>query len=141
VIEAGLFMEHMPDQVFNESATHIITSFDSLVWKRLGVALCPRVLKYLVGMLSNGWVVRHDWFLDSVKSRVWLPLPDERYLIQGDAQFGPAPGTQHRRELRQKHVSQPFGSSYVYPFDVLGRKVMVKPNDISLLPCCAFDSH
>ena len=108
VIEAGLFMEHMPDQVFNKSATHIITSVDSLVWKRLGVALCPRVLKYLVGMLSNGWVVRHEWFLDSIEAKTWLPLPDERYLIQGDAQFGPAPGTQHRRELRQQHVSQPF---------------------------------
>lgn len=108
VIEAGLFMEHMPDQVFNESATHIITSVDSSVWKRLGVALCPRVLKYLVGMLSNGWVVRHEWFLDSIKARTWLPLPDERYLIQGDAQFGPAPGTQHRREIRQQHVRKSF---------------------------------
>ncbi|KAF9912846.1 hypothetical protein EC991_008712 [Linnemannia zychae] len=120
VIEAGLFMEHMPDQIFNESATHIITSIDPAVWKRLGVALCPRVLKYLVGMLSNGWIVRHEWFIDSIKSRVWLPLPNERYLVQGDAQFGPAPGTQRRRELRQRQSLKLFDSCRMFFYGEFG---------------------
>ncbi|KAF9144038.1 BRCA1-associated RING domain protein 1 [Mortierella sp. GBA39] len=138
VIEAGLFMEHMPDQVFNESATHIITSIDSLVWKRLGVALCPRVLKYLVGMLSNGWVVRHEWFLDSIKAKTWLPLPDERYLIQGDAQFGPAPGTQHRRELRQQHSLKLFDSCRMFfygEFGAAAQKSIKKQELLRLVQC------
>ncbi|KAG0288095.1 BRCA1-associated RING domain protein 1 [Linnemannia gamsii] len=138
VIEAGLFMEHMPDQVFNESATHIITSIDSLVWKRLGVALCPRVLKYLIGMLSNGWVVRHEWFLDSIKSRIWLPLPDERYLIQGDAQFGPAPGTHYRRELRQQHSLKLFDSCRMFFYGEFGtgaQKSIKKQELLRLVQC------
>ncbi|KAF8943597.1 BRCA1-associated RING domain protein 1 [Haplosporangium gracile] len=138
VIEAGLFMEHMPDQVFHESATHIITSVDPLVWKRLGVALCPRVLKYLVGMLSNGWVVRHEWFLDSIKSKIWLPLPDERYLIQGDAQFGPAPGTQHRRELRQQHSLKLFDSCRMFfygEFGTAAQKSIKKQELLRLVQC------
>ncbi|KAG0063765.1 BRCA1-associated RING domain protein 1 [Linnemannia elongata] len=138
VIEAGLFLEHMPDQVFNESATHIITSVDPLVWKRLGVALCPRVLKYLVGMLSNGWVVRHEWFLDSIKARAWLPLPDERYLIQGDAQFGPAPGTQRRRELRQQHSLKLFDSCRMFfygEFGAAAQKSIKKQELLRLVQC------
>ncbi|KAG0277749.1 hypothetical protein BGZ95_005415 [Linnemannia exigua] len=138
VIEAGLFMEHMPDQVFNESATHIITSIDSSVWKRLGVALCPRVLKYLVAMLSNGWVVRHEWFIDSIKSRMWLPLPNERYLIQGDAQFGPAPGTQHRRELRHQQSLKLFDSCRMFfygEFGTAAQKSIKKQELLRLVQC------
>ncbi|KAG0376055.1 hypothetical protein BGX24_008336 [Mortierella sp. AD032] len=138
VIEAGLFMDHMPDQVFNESATHIITSIDSSVWKRLGVALCPRVLKYLVALLSNGWVVRHEWFIDSIKSRMWLPLPNERYLIQGDAQFGPAPGTQHRRELRHQQSLKLFDSCRMFfygEFGTAAQKSIKKQELLRLVQC------
>ncbi|KAF9124450.1 BRCA1-associated RING domain protein 1 [Mortierella sp. 14UC] len=138
VIEAGLFMEHMPDQVFNESATHIITSIDPAVWKRLGVALCPRVLKYLVGMLSNGWIVRHEWFIDSIKSRMWLPLPNEMYLIQGDAQFGPAPGTHHRRKLRQQQSLKLFDSCRMFFYGEFGsaaQKSIKKQELLRLVQC------
>ncbi|KAF9105275.1 BRCA1-associated RING domain protein 1 [Mortierella sp. GBA35] len=138
VIEAGLFMEHMPDQVFNEAATHVITSVDSCAWKRFGVALCPRVLKYLVGMLSSAWIVRHEWFIDSIECRKWLPLPDERYLIQGDAQFGPAPGTQHRRELRMQQSLKLFGSCRMFfygEFGTAAQKSIKKQELLRLVQC------
>ncbi|KAF9923783.1 hypothetical protein FBU30_006171 [Linnemannia zychae] len=138
VIEAGLFMEHIPDQVFNESATHIITSIDSSIWKRFGVALCPRVLKYLVAMLSDGWIVRHEWFLDSIKARMWLPLPDVKYLIQGDAQFGPAPGTQYRRELRIQQSYKLFDSCKMFfygEFGTAAQKSIKKQELLRLVQC------
>ncbi|KAI8598172.1 hypothetical protein EDD21DRAFT_195413 [Dissophora ornata] len=108
VIEAGLLMEHIQDQPFSESTTHIITNVDPDVLKESGVGLCPRMLKYLYGMLSEPWIVRHEWFVDSTETATWLPLPQVDYAIQGDTQFGPAPGTQTRRDTRLRRVGWLF---------------------------------
>ncbi|KAF9100889.1 BRCA1-associated RING domain protein 1 [Mortierella sp. AM989] len=120
VIEAGLLMEHIQDQPFSKSTTHIITNADTNALKNEGVALCPRVLKYLHGMLSKPWIVRHDWFVDSIKAGAWLPLPQPKYLIQGDTQYGPAPGTQLRREIRLRRSMKLFNSCRMFFYGNFG---------------------
>ncbi|KAG0250096.1 hypothetical protein BG011_008652 [Mortierella polycephala] len=138
VINAGLFMEHIPDQVFNESATHVITSVDVGIQRRDNVGLCPRVLKYLVGMLTGAWIVRHEWFLDSIENRHWLPLPQARYLIQGDTQFGPSPGTQERRKYRLGKSLKLFDSCRMFfygEYGNSGQKSFKKHELLKLVQC------
>ncbi|KAF9182793.1 hypothetical protein BGZ51_004447 [Haplosporangium sp. Z 767] len=138
VINAGLFMEHIPDQIFNESATHVITSVDVGIQKRDNVGLCPRVLKYLVGMLTGAWIVRHEWFLDSIENRQWLPLPQARYLIQGDTQFGPSPGTQERRKYRLGKSLKLFDSCRMFfygEYGNSGQKSFKKHELLKLVQC------
>ncbi|KAF8972851.1 hypothetical protein BGZ46_010015 [Entomortierella lignicola] len=120
VIEAGLLMEHVQDQPFSESTTHIITNADSKYLEQEGVALCPRVLRYLHGMLSGSWILRHEWFVDSINAGVWLPLPQPKYMIQGDTQFGPAPGTQKRREIRCNKSMKLFSSCRMFFYGNFG---------------------
>ncbi|KAG0225684.1 BRCA1-associated RING domain protein 1 [Mortierella sp. GBA43] len=120
VIEAGLLMEHIQDQTFSVTTSHIITNADADASKRTGLWLCPRMLKYLHGMLSEPWIVRHEWFVDSIDAKAWLPLPDSNYLIQGDTQFGPAPGTQKRREIRSRKTLKLFASCRVFFYGSFG---------------------
>ncbi|KAG0203072.1 BRCA1-associated RING domain protein 1 [Mortierella sp. GBA30] len=138
VIEAGLFMEHIPDQVFNGSTTHVITNADVSLLERSGVALCPRALKYLVGMLTGAWIVRHGWFMDSIDAGIWLSLPDPKYLIQGDTQFGPAPGTQSRRIIRSHESLKLFDSCRMYFYGDFGghtQKSFKKQDLLRLVQC------
>ncbi|KAF9433886.1 BRCA1-associated RING domain protein 1 [Entomortierella beljakovae] len=114
VIDAGLEMAHVENEKFSDLTTHIITSADSNILKQDGVPLCPRVIKYLHGMLSNPWIVRHEWLEDSITARSWIPLPQSEYMIQGDTQFGPAPGTQKRREIRTKKSLKLFNSCRMF---------------------------
>lgn len=109
LVEAGLLMEHIPNQDSSDSCTHIVTSAEP--YARQGgshvLELCPRKLKYLFGLLSPAWIVRHEWFTDSIEQKRWLPLSvDSEYQIQGDTHFGPAPGTTARRQVRHKSVSR-----------------------------------
>ncbi|KAF9348354.1 BRCA1-associated RING domain protein 1 [Mortierella sp. AD094] len=120
VIGAGLLMEHIQDQPFSESTTHIITNADANVLKQEGVALCPRVLKYLHGMLSGPWILSHDWFVDSIDAGTWLPLPQPNYMIQGDTQYGPAPGTRIRREIRIRKSMKLFNSCRMFFYGNFG---------------------
>ncbi|KAF9586382.1 BRCA1-associated RING domain protein 1 [Lunasporangiospora selenospora] len=154
LIEAGLLMEHIPDKDFHESVTHIITSAERV--ERISAlssktndrdmngenmdeidhglwALCPRMQKYLFGMLSNTWIVRYEWFIDSIEAKTWLPLPNPRYLIQGDTQFGPAPGALFRRELRKRQNLRLFESCRVFfygDFKNLGQRSAFKKQDL-----------
>ncbi|KAF9165356.1 BRCA1-associated RING domain protein 1 [Mortierella sp. AD011] len=120
VIGAGLLMEHIQDQPFSQSTKHIITNADANILKQEGVALCPRVLKYLHGMLSGPWILSHDWFVDSIDAGVWLPLPQPKYMIQGDTQYGPAPGTQTRREIRVRKSMKLFNSCRMFFYGNFG---------------------
>ncbi|KAF9915244.1 BRCA1-associated RING domain protein 1 [Lobosporangium transversale] len=136
VIEAGLQMEHIQDQPFNESTTHIITNADQDTLNRDSTLLCPRVLKYLHGMLSSPWIVDHKWFLDSIEAKEWLQLPNSRYVIQGDLQFGPAPGTQTRREIRNRMSLKLFHSCRMFfygSFGSYGQKAFTRDELLKLV--------
>ncbi|KAF9359403.1 BRCA1-associated RING domain protein 1 [Mortierella sp. NVP85] len=136
VIEAGLFMEHIQDQPTNEATTHIITNADADAIKKTGSWLCPRVLKYLHGMLSKAWIVRYEWFVDSIHSKTWLPLPHPDYLIQGDTQFGPAPGTLRRREIRSHKSLKLFAHCRMFlygSFGSSGQKTITKDEVLRLV--------
>ncbi|KAI1295155.1 BRCA1-associated RING domain protein 1 [Mortierella claussenii] len=123
VIEAGLLMEHIQDQPFSETTTHIITDADPDALRQTGVALCHRVLKYLHGLLSSSWIVHYDWFVDSIDAGAWLPLPDPTYMIRGDLQFGPAPGTQLRREIRMQKSLKLFDSCRMFFYGSFGSSI------------------
>ncbi|KAG0349955.1 hypothetical protein BG005_010507, partial [Podila minutissima] len=113
LVEAGLLMEHIPNQDSSDSCTHVVTSAEKTYPRHhqhkdkggsvVAFELCPRKLKYLFGLLSQAWIVRHEWFTDSIEQKRWLPLTvDSEYLVQGDTHFGPTPGTTARRQARQK---------------------------------------
>ncbi|KAG0097103.1 hypothetical protein BGZ93_003435 [Podila epicladia] len=114
LVEAGLLMEHIPNQDSSDSCTHVVTSAEKTSPRHhqqhkdkggsvVAFELCPRKLKYLFGLLSPAWIVRHEWFTDSIEQKRWLPLTvDSEYLIQGDTHFGPTPGTTARRQARHK---------------------------------------
>ncbi|KAF9382067.1 BRCA1-associated RING domain protein 1 [Podila verticillata] len=117
LVEAGLLMEHIPNQDSSDSCTHIVTSAEP--YTRSGGShmfeLCPRKLKYLFGLLSPAWIVCHEWFTDSIEQKRWLPLSvDSKYLVQGDTHFGPAPGTTARRQIRHKSGQRLFESCRMY---------------------------
>ncbi|KAF9985953.1 BRCA1-associated RING domain protein 1 [Modicella reniformis] len=136
VIEAGLLMEHIQDQPFSKETTHIITNIDGDALRKTDAKLCPRMLKYLHGMISGSWIVRHEWFVDSINTRTWIPLPHRDYLIQGDTQFGPAPGTQTRREIRSRRSLKLFASSRMFfhgTFGSSGQRAFTKDELLRLL--------
>ncbi|KFH62553.1 hypothetical protein MVEG_11946 [Podila verticillata NRRL 6337] len=117
LVEAGLLMEHIPNQDSSDSCTHIVTSAEPYTHQggSRTFELCPRKLKYLFGLLSPAWIVRHEWFTNSIEQKRWLPLSvDSEYLVQGDTHFGPAPGTTARRQVRHKSGQRLFESCRMY---------------------------
>ncbi|KAG0039494.1 BRCA1-associated RING domain protein 1 [Podila clonocystis] len=126
LVEAGLLMEHIPNQDSSDSCTHIVTSAEKTYPRRhhqlkdkrgsdVAFELCPRKLKYLFGLLSPAWIVRHEWFTDSIEHQRWLPLTvDSEYLVQGDTHFGPTPGTTARRQARHESGQRLFESCRMF---------------------------
>ena len=68
--------------------SHIITGTTILLSTddKLSYHLCPRTLKYLRGVLDGKFVVRYEWYLESLTSGRWLP--EHAFLVDGDQVLG-----------------------------------------------------
>ncbi|KAG0344747.1 hypothetical protein BG004_004199 [Podila humilis] len=113
LVEAGLLMEHITEPEWDDNnCTCIVTNSEANSFYNGATSqLCPRTLKYLQGLLSPVWIVRWEWFQDSIKAKTWLPLHIwSEYLVHGDTHFGPAPGIHLRRQVRQEHSLRLFES-------------------------------
>ncbi|KAG0259023.1 hypothetical protein DFQ27_004349 [Actinomortierella ambigua] len=132
LVEADLLMEQIADQDVSERTTHIVTSADEDA--SVGCLLCPRVLKYMYGMLSppSVWIVRYEWFENSIHQRRWLPLPamSEIYEVQGDTQFGPAPRVHERRQRRFQLDKKLFDGCKMFFYGDFTHKSSFRKQDI-----------
>ncbi|KAF9970695.1 hypothetical protein BGZ73_006559 [Actinomortierella ambigua] len=132
LVEADLLMEQIADQDVSERTTHIVTSVDEE--PGTGYLLCPRVRKYMYGMLSppSVWIVRYEWFENSIHQRQWLPLPAMReiYEVQGDTQFGPAPRVHERRQRRSQLGKKLFDGCKMFFYGDFTHKSSFRKQDI-----------
>ncbi|KAG0229621.1 hypothetical protein BGW41_002922 [Actinomortierella wolfii] len=132
LVEANLLMEQIADQDFSDRTTHIVTSVEEEPIN--GRLLCPRVLKYMYGMLSppTVWIVRYEWFENSIHQRRWLPLPamSEIYEVQGDTQYGPAPYVHERRRRRHQLGKKLFDGYKMFFYGDFTHKSSFRKQDL-----------